>query len=165
MDIGQSHKAAPEPKLTSIDFSQRVWKSVQAKALINKDCEFVSISRHLTKILRRTSCHESGGAVRWEHVLTRMENAEPTRNWGKEKWTDALGRSTDKPRMEYGIKTKRLFTLVQCQDTVVASQSNPTLLFKEIPLSWKEHRFHTGSSSNSGTILQNGQWAGGLSLR
>ena len=45
-------------------FSQRVWTSIPAKALSRRDCEFVDISRHLTKILR----HEADGAARWDHV-------------------------------------------------------------------------------------------------
>ena len=36
---------------------------------------------------------------------------------------------------------------------------------KEIPFSWKEHIFHTGSSSDYKSILENGLWGGGLSLR
>ena len=52
-----------------------------------------------------------------------MENAEPTQNWDKEKWTDALFRSTDKPRMEYGIKTERFFTFVQEKATATVLQS------------------------------------------
>ena len=50
--------------------SQRVWEPILAKALTKGDCEFVHISRHLTKILRHTECHESDGAVRWDHILT-----------------------------------------------------------------------------------------------
>ena len=75
------YKAAPKPKLFSIGFSQRVWKPIQAKALTKRDCEIVSISRHVTKILRHTGCHESDGVLRWDHVLTRMPSAEQTQNW------------------------------------------------------------------------------------
>ena len=43
---------------------------------------------------------------------------------------------------------------------------NPNLFsLKQILLKWKEHVFHTGSSSNYKNILQNGLWAGALSLR
>ena len=43
---------------------------------------------------------------------------------------------------------------------------NPSLFsVKEIPLDWKEHIFNTGSSSNCKSILENGLWAGGSSLR
>ena len=43
---------------------------------------------------------------------------------------------------------------------------NPTLIsVKEIPLKWKENIFHTGNSSNSRSISENGLWAGGSRLR
>ena len=35
------------------------------------------------------------------HVLRLMKDAEQTYTWNKENWTDALSRSTDKPRMEH----------------------------------------------------------------
>ena len=35
---------------------------------------------------------------------------------------------------------------------------------RKIPLSWKEHTFQAGSSSNYKSILESGQWAGGLSF-
>ena len=79
------YKAAPKPKLFSIGGSQRAWKLTRAKALTNRICEFVENSRHLTNILRHTGCHESDGAVRWDHVLTRMPSSEQTQNWSKEK--------------------------------------------------------------------------------
>ena len=53
---------------------------------------------------------------------------------------------------------------VQGQSHVVGINPNRFSL-KEIPTSWKEHIFHTGSSSNYKSILENGLWAGGLSLR
>ena len=40
-------------------------------------------------------------AVRWDHVLTSTPSAEQTHHWDTEKWSDTLGRSGDKPRMEY----------------------------------------------------------------
>ena len=73
-------KAAPKPKLISIGFRQRVWKSIAAKDFTKMDCEFVSNSKHFTKILRHTGCHESDGALRWYHVLTIMPNAEPKKS-------------------------------------------------------------------------------------
>ena len=60
-----------------------------------KDCEFVPIFKHFTKTRLHGGCHEADGAVRRDHVLTNVPSAN------KEKWIDALGRSTDKPRMEY----------------------------------------------------------------
>ena len=89
-------EAAPEPKLMSMGFGQQVWESI-AKAL-TKDCEFVDISRHFTKIPGHGGCHEAGGARRWDHVWTSMPSAEQTQKWDKEKWIDAVGRSADKSR-------------------------------------------------------------------
>ena len=36
---------------------------------------------------------------------------------------------------------------------------------RDTPLNWKEHILHTGSSSNYESILEKGQWAGGLGPR
>ena len=94
-------EAAPKPKLILIGFSQRDWKITWARAQHKRDCKFVNISKHVTKMLRHGSCHEADGAVRWTHVLTLMEDAEQTPNWNKKDWIDALSRSTDKSK--YGV--------------------------------------------------------------
>ena len=52
-------------------------------------------SKHVTKILRHASCHESDGINRWDHVLTNMPSAEQTQNWDKEKLIDALWTRND----------------------------------------------------------------------
>ena len=75
--------------------------------------------------------------------LTSMLSAEQTQNWDKEKWIDALGRSADKPRMEH------------CKDqngTVIYIRVLVSLT--QILLSWKEHIFHTGTSSDYKSILE-----------
>ena len=71
---------------------------------------------------------------------TSMPSSEQTQNWRKKSGLIQLGRSTDKPRMEY------------CGD------QNETNMFwsREVPLSWKEHIFHTGSSSSCESILEKG---------
>ena len=43
-------------------------------------------------------------------------------------------------------------------------QPMPVFL-KQMPFGWREHVFHTGTSSNYKSIFQNGLWAGGLNLR
>ena len=133
----------PKPELTSISFSQRVWKSIPAKTLTKRDCEFVSISKHFTKIL--TGCHEADGAVRWDLVLTSMPNVEQTQNWNKENWIDALSCSAD--RMEYSEDQKRNDYLHSCRKRTQSRcvTINPTLFSLKKIL--KVHILHTGSSS------------------
>ena len=94
-------EAARKPKLILIGFSQRDWKITWARAQHKRNCEFVNISKHFTKILRHGGCHGADGAVRWTLVLTLMEDAEQTPNWNKKDWIDALSRSTDKSK--YGV--------------------------------------------------------------
>ena len=94
-------KVALKPKLISIVFSQRIWKSIPAKELTKGDCEFASTSKHLTKNLRHTGCDESDGAVRWDHFLQACQELSKIKNWNKEDWIDTFSRSTDKLRMEY----------------------------------------------------------------
>ena len=53
---------------------------IPAKASTKRDSEFVDISRHFTKIPRRTCCHESDRAGRWDPVLTITPRAEHTQN-------------------------------------------------------------------------------------
>ena len=63
------------------------------------------------------------------------------------------------------IKPERLCTVVQNKHTVMVT-INPTLFsLTKIPLSWKEHIFHSGSFPISDSILEVGLWAGGSSLR
>ena len=113
-------------------------------------CEFTDITEHFTKILRHGGAHEADGAVRWTHVLTLMEDAEQIPYWNKGNWIDALSRSSDKARVD------------NCEDqngTIIRIRAlqghshgvviNPNLFsLKQIPLNWKEHMYHTGSSSN-----------------
>ena len=82
----------------------------------------------------------------------------------KEQWIDALGRSTDKPRMECCEDQKgTIIDIRASQGHSHCVSVNPTLfILTKIPLNWKEHIFHTGSSSNVKSILENGLWAGGL---
>ena len=72
----------------------------------------------------------------------------------EENWIDVLSRPTVKPRMEY------------CEDqhgTIICTRAlqgrshgvaiDPDLFsLKQTPLNWKEHIFHTGSSSNCKSI-------------
>ena len=65
----------------------------------------VSFSRHLVLITlhaapcANVSCPKNE-AVRWDYVSTSTPSAEQTHRWDTEKWSDTLGRSGDKPRME-----------------------------------------------------------------
>ena len=53
-----------------------------------------------------------------------MPSAEQTQNWDKEKWIDALGRSTERPRMEYGENHKGTSrNSLQYKDTVMVPES------------------------------------------
>ena len=82
----------------------------------------------------------------------------------KKNGIEALGRSTDKPRKEYC--EERLVTIRALQGHSHGVANNPNLFsLKQIPLGWKEHTFHTGSSFNHNSVPEKGQWAGGLSLR
>ena len=113
------------------------------------------------RILRHGGCYEAVRAVRWTYVLSLLEDAED-RN--KEEWIEALGRSTDKPRKEYC--EERTVTIRALQGHSHGVAINPNLFsLKQIPLGWKEHTFHTGSSFNHNSVPEKGQWAGGLSLR
>ena len=163
------HKAAPKPKpkLISIGFSPQVWKMTHAEALTKRDCEFVHISQHFTKILRHTRWHEADGALRGNHVWTNMPSTEHTQHLDTEKWIDALGRSVEKSSMENWEDHHGAIIYIRAvQRHSHGARINPTLLsFTKRPLKWKEHIFHTGSSSNSKCISDNGLWDGGLSLR
>ena len=82
----------------------------------------------------------------------------------KEEWIEALGRSTNKPRKEYF--EERTVTIRALQGHSHGVAINPNLFpLKQIPLGWKEHIFHTGSSFNHNSVPEKDQWAGGLSLR
>ena len=71
-------------------------------------------------------------------------------------------RSTDKPRLECCAGQDG--TIIHDHSQGVAI--NPDQLsFNQKPLYWKEHRLHTGNSSSYESILENGLWAGRLSLR
>ena len=119
-----TYKTAPEPKLTSIGLSQRVWKLIPAETFTQRDCEFVHISRHFTKILRHTGCHESDGAVRWNHVLTRMPSAEQTLYWKKESGLMHFVVLLTKSEWSIvRIKTGRLFKFAQYKHTVMVPES------------------------------------------
>ena len=81
-------------------------------------------------------------------------------------WANSeLGQRQDRKWRTVRIKAVRLFTFVQYKDTVMVPESFQLFYLKEIPLTWKEHVFHTGRSSNNKSILENGLWAGGSSLR
>ena len=113
------------------------------------------------RTLRHGGCYEAARAVRSTYVLSLLEDAED-RN--KEEWIEALGRSTDKPRKEYC--EERTVTIRALQGHSHGVANNPNLFsLKQIPLGWKEHIFHTGSSFNHNSDPEKGQWAGGLSLR
>ena len=157
------HEAAPKPKLISLGFSKRVIL-IPAKASTKRDCEFGHISRHFTEILRHGGCHEADWAVRWDH----MSSAEQTQCWNKEeKWIDAPGRSTDKPKMECCEDPNGTMIHIRAvQGHSHGARNNPTLFsLTKILFNGKERKFHTDSSSNCKSILENGLWAGGLSLR
>ena len=105
------------------------------------------------RILRHGGCYEAARAVRSTYVLSLLEDAEDRH---KEEWIEALGRSTDKPRKEY----------CEEQGHSQGVANNPNLFsLKQVPLGWKEHIFHTGSSFKHNSVPEKGQWAGGLSLR
>ena len=118
-----SYKPEPKPKPISIGFSQRVWKSISAKAPTKIFGEFVSISKNFTKIPRHTGCHESDGAVRSDHVLKSMQRAEQTQSWDTEKWMPLVVLLTNPDWSIVRVKTERLFTFVPYKDTVIVSQS------------------------------------------
>ena len=85
----------------------------------------------------------------------------------KKQWIDALGRSTDKPRMECCEDQKGTNIDIRAlQGHSHCVRVNPTLFTEpKIPLNWKEHIFHTGSSSNLKINLRKWSMAWGLSLR
>ena len=112
------YEAAPD----STGFSQRVWKSIPASALTNRECEFVSISRHFTKILRHTGCHESDGAVR-ENKRGLMPEVVPLTNL---EWCIVR------------VAMERLSTFVHCKATVVGSQAIQTRSL------WHRYRWFEG---------------------
>ena len=132
---------AQTPKLVSLGFSQRVWTLILAKVVTKRDGEFVHISRHLTKILRHGGRHEADGTVRWDHVLTNMPSAEQTQYWDKEEWIDALGRSAEKPRIEYCEDQNGTIIYIRAvQGHSHGARINPTVFSStKIPLNWKEH--------------------------
>ena len=130
-------EAAPKPKLILIGCSQRDWKITWSRAQHKRDCGFVNISKHFTKILRHGGFHEADGAVRWTPVLTLMEDAEQTPNWNKKDWIDALSRSTDKSKygVWWGPKTERVSIRVQYTAIVTGFKINSNLVsLKQIPL-------------------------------
>ena len=66
----------------------------------------------------------------------------------------------DKPRMEYCEDqhgTTNYFRAVQGHSHGVTTSPTEFSL-KKTPLIWKEHIFHTGSSSNSSSTLETGLW-------
>ena len=91
-----------------------------------------------------------------------MEDAEQTQNWNDGNWIDVLSRSTDDPRMEYCEDQNRTIIYIRAvQGHSHGDRINPDLFsFNQVPLNWKEHILHTGSSSNRKSILENGPWAG-----
>ena len=121
--------------------------------VIGKQSQQKKQPKHHMKILRHGGCYDADGAIRWTHVLTPMEDTEQT--WNKVEWIDALCRSTNKPRIEYcedknGISIFLRAVQGHCHSVTI----NPALLsLKETLLSWKEHVFHTGSSSNKKSIM------------
>ena len=161
-------EAAPKPKLTLIGFSQRDWKITWARAQHKRDCGFVNISKHFTKILRHGGFHEADGAVRWTPVLTLMEDAEQTPNWNKKDWIDALSRSADNSKYGVWWGPKRNEYLYACS-TLPLSRGLKSIqtwsLWNRYRWNWKEHIFHTASSSKYKSIQGNGLSAGRLSLR
>ena len=73
-----------------------------------------------------------------------MPSAGQARNWDKAQWTDALGRSTDNPRMKYCENQNG--TIIHIRAVHGHSHGvtiNPTLFcLEEILVCWKEHMFH-----------------------
>ena len=85
-----------------------------------------------------------------------------TQNWKNGKWIDALSLSTDKPSMEHCEYQKQNDYLHSCSTRTQSwccTQFN--LVFVETG-TVELDTTHTGSPSN---YLENGLWAGGLSLR
>ena len=89
------------------------------------------------------------------------------RNWDKEKWLDAPGRSADKPRVECcEDKNGTIMYTRAVQGHSHGARINTTSFFlKDTVELEKEHVFHACSSSNFKSILENDLWARGLSRR
>ena len=105
-----------------------------------KDSEFVRISKHFTKILRRTGCHESkdqyDGIMFWQacQVLSK------TQNWNKRKldWcAQSFYWQTQNEELWGSKRNDVLHSCITRTQSWCYNQSNPIL--KEIPLRWKEH--------------------------
>ena len=93
-------------------------------------------------------------------VMKLTPSVEQTQNWDKRKFFDALGRSSDKPRMEYCEDHNKKITLSRAvQGPSHGVTINPTSFsLTKIPLSWKGHTVQTDSSANSKSILEIGLW-------
>ena len=159
-----SFSAVPKPKLVSVGSSQRKWRIILAKAKHKRDCEFRHISKHVTRVLRHKGCQEADGAEQWANALSLLKDAEHTQDWKKARWIDVLGRSTDKPRMEYceeQLGTIRYIRALQGHSHGVAI--NPNLFSsKQVPFVWKEHLFHRTVLPTANQSWRNGPCAGGL---
>ena len=110
------YEASTKPKLTSIGCSRRVWKLIPAKSVHQKGIVNSCTSTHTW----RWPCYmevvmKLTRAIRWDHVLTNMPSARQTQYWDNEKWIDARGRSSDKPRMDNFEDPKRNDHLHLCR--------------------------------------------------
>ena len=161
------YKPAPKGKAYITWFQ---WASVEIYSSKSVNQERSCIRRHLQEL------HEDSTSWRllWSWRSSTMgscfgKHAKCWANlfWDKEKWIDALGRSTDKPRLAYcEDENGTLIYFRAVQGHSHGATINATLCtLTEIPLNWKEHIFHTGSFSSYESISEHGPWAGGLSMR
>ena len=119
---------------------------------IFKTCPNSSPRSYDTKVVMKLTEQYDG------HVLSLLEDAE---DWNKK--TD-LTHSVVKIGI-VRIKMERLSAFVHFKATVMVAINPDLISLEQIQLNWKEHIFHTGSSSNCKSILENGLWAGGSSPR
>ena len=152
------YKVAPKRKLVLIGFSHPVWQSIPAEAQHKRMMNSVTFSS-----TSRVFCDtEADGAVRWSHVLRIKDNAGRTRNWNNENldWrAQSFYRQTQNGVLCGPKRNDYLHSRI-CKATVIVLD---LFSLKQIPLNWKEHTFHTGSSSNQKISLW--AWSTGSRIR
>ena len=131
---------------------------IPAKTKNKKDCQVRDISQHIARFQRLGGFHEAVGAVRRSHVLTLLKMLSKLKLGTKKiELTYSVV-----PPPECNIARTKLESLARPRSGV---RNYPNFFsLKQIPLGWEEHIFHTGSSANYRSILEEGPWAGGLSL-
>ena len=161
------YKAAPKPKLVSVGFSQRIWESISAKALTKKG---LWIRKHLQALhADHTTCRLSWirRSSTMDNVFTSTSSAGQTQKWNRRKvdWcTRSFCWQTQNGTL-WGSKKNEYFHSCSTRTQSWCYNQSNLIFLKEIPLSWKEHIFHTGSPSNYKSTSDNGLRAGGSSLK